>query len=461
MNGPMSGVGQRVRYWSGQLSDKQGMRIRHLFLSGSLLGLGALAGHAPALAQTAPAARTAQPAADAAQGSALHLDEVLLAARQNPDALAAQRASDAARADVLAANRAPAPVLSAGVSSIDLRNGTGPGSFWTQKRLDKSLGMDWTWERGNKRGLRTEAAERAARAALADSQDMKVLQQIGALGAFYDLLAAQERLQALQALADSARALAKTADLRLKAGDVSAQDATRTRIEAERTEADLQSARLAHQQAMQLLAGWTGRNVPAGGWRAESNWPQASAVASPADIDALVEQRPDVVAARERLAAAEAALQGAQALNRADPTLGATFDHYPDGTQTNRLLALRISIPINGFSRFDGEIGRALAQKDQAQDLLDRARVQARAELLSLQQAWQSQTERRQAYEGRILPQAQQVATQAELAYSKGGLNLTDLLDARRTLRATQLEATGVRNDHAHALGAWQLRTAP
>ena len=436
------------------------MRIRHLFLSGSLLGLGALAGHVPALAQTAPTARSA-PLAEAPQGSALRLDEVLQAARQKPDVLAAQRALDAARADVLSANRPPAPVLSAGVSSIDLRNGTGAGPFWTQKRLDKSLGMDWTWERGNKRGLRTEAAERAARAAQADSQDMTVLQQIGALGAFYDLLAAQERLQALQALADSARTLAKTADLRLKAGDVSAQDASRTRIEAERTAADLQSARLSHQQAMQVLAGWTGRNVPAGGWRAEGGWPQASAPASAADIDTLVEQRPDVVAARERLAAAEAALQGAQALNRADPTLGATFDHYPDGTQTNRWLALRVSIPINGFSRFEGEIRRALAQKDLAQDLLDKARIQARAELLSLQQAWQSQTERRLAYEGRILPQAQQVATQAELAYGKGGLSLTDLLDARRTLRATQLEASGVRNDHAHALGAWQLRTAP
>ena len=285
--------------------------------------------------------------------------------------------------------------------------------------------------------------------------------QIGALGAFYDLLAAQERLQALQALADSARTLARTADLRLKAGDLSAQDASRTRIEAERAQADLQSARLAHQQAMQILAGWTGRHVPAGGWVAEGDWPQAVAASSGMDVDALVEQRPDVVAARERLAAAEAAAQGAQALNRTDPTLGATFDHYPDGEKTNRWLALRVSIPINGFSRFEGEIRRALAQKDLAQDLLDKTRIQARAELLSLQQAWQSQTERRQAYEARILPQAQQVAAQAELAYSKGGLSLTDLLDARRTLRATQLEASGVRNDHAHALGAWQLRTAP
>ena len=431
------------------------MRIRHLFLSGCLLGVLAMS---PAGAQHAPPAEAASLAAPV---TTLSLAQVLQAARQNPDVLAARRARDAAQADVRAADRTPAPVLSAGLSSIDLRNGSGGGSFWTHKRVDKSLGMDWTWERGNKRSLRTEAAERAARAAAADSQDMLVLQQIGAAGAFYDLLAAQERLHSLLALTDSARALARTAELRLKAGDLSAQDAARTRIEAERAQAELHSARLAHQQAMLALAGWTGQNLPAGGWQAEGGWPPATATTATADIDTLVEQRPDVLAARERLAAADAALQSAQALTRADPTLGATFDHYPDGTQTNRLLALRVSIPINGSSRFEGEIGRALAQKEQAQDLLDKTRIQARAELLGLLQAWQSQTQRLQAYETRILPQAQQVAAQAELAYGKGGLSLTDLLDARRTLRATQLEATGVRNEHARALGAWQLRTAP
>ena len=431
------------------------MSIRHLLLAASLGGLAPAMHPGAVWAQSTPAAAPA----NVPLGSTLRLQAVLEAARQNPDALAARRAAEAARADVRTADRAPAPVLSAGMSSIDLQNGTGAGPFWTQKRLDKSLGLDWTWERGNKRGLRTESAERAARAAAADSQDMHVLQQIGALGAFYDLLAAQERLQTLQALTQSARTLARTAHLRLQAGDVSAQDAARTRIEVERAEADLQSAQLGQQQAMQALAGWTGQAVPAGGWRAEGDWPLAATGSTP-DIETLVEQRPDVVAARERLAAAEAALQGAQALNRADPTLGATFDHYPDGTRTNRWLAVRISMPIHTPARFEGEIGRALAQKDQAQDLMDKARVQARAELLSLQQAWQVQTARLQGYEARILPQARQVAAQAELAYSKGGLSLTDLLDARRTLRATELEATGVRNDHARALGAWQLRTA-
>ena len=425
------------------------MSKRHLFLSGA----------APALAATlAGPAALAQ--AVAAAPSALDLPQVLQAARQNPDAQAARRAAEAARADVRAADRAPAPTLSVGASSIDLQRGTGTGSYWNNRRIDKSLGLDWTWERGNKRGLRTEAAERAAQAALADSQDMGVQQQIGALGAYYELLAAQERLLAMQALAESAQALARSAELRLKAGDISAQDAARTRIESERAQADLQSARLVHQQASQVLAGWIGQSAPAQGWQARGPWPEAQSASLP-DIEALLEQRPDVVAARARLAAAQAQVEGAQALNRADPTLGASFDHYPDGQQTNRLLALRLSIPLNSGSRFDGEIGRALAQAQQAQDLLDKARVQGRAELQLLWQAWQAQSQRLQTYDGQILPQAQRVAAQAELAYAKGGLTLTDLLDARRTLKATQLEALAVRSDHAKALGAWQLRTTP
>jgi cobalt-zinc-cadmium efflux system outer membrane protein len=433
------------------------MSIRHLFLIGALLGTA----HPWASAADTPAASSMAPAAIS---TALSLAQALQAARQNPDVMAAQRAAEAAKADIQAADRAPAPTLSAGVSSIDLQNGVGGGSFWTQKRLDKSLGLDWTWERGNKRALRTEVAERSARAAQADGSDMAVMQQIGAQNAFYDLLAAQQRLQTVRAIAQSAQQLADTAARRLKAGDLSAQEAARTRIEAERARADVHSAQLEHQQAAQALSIWTGQKPPVGGWTAQGAWPVANtsvsnyAAQAEAAIDTLVEQRPDVLAARERVAAAQAALQAAQALKSADPSIGASMDHYP-GTST-RLLALRISLPLNGWQRFDGEIGRALAQEQQSQDLLQKTRLQARSELMALMQGWQASAGRLKIYDEQIVPQATQVAAQAELAYSKGGLTLTDLLDARRTLKTTQLEALAVRSEHAKALGTWQLRSA-
>jgi cobalt-zinc-cadmium efflux system outer membrane protein len=53
------------------------------------------------------------------------------------------------------------------------------------------------------------------------------------------------------------------------------------------------------------------------------------------------------------------------------------------------------------------------------------------------------------------------VAEGAEMAYSKGAMSLTDLLDARRVLRTTQIEALAARTDAAKAAGAWQLRVRP
>ena len=73
----------------------------------------------------------------------------------------------------------------------------------------------------------------------------------------------------------------------------------------------------------------------------------------------------------------------------------------------------------------------------------------------------QSSAQRAHGYLSDILPAARKVVEGAELAYHKGALSLSDLLDARRTLRATLIEALTARADAAKAQGAWQLRTQP
>ena len=49
----------------------------------------------------------------------------------------------------------------------------------------------------------------------------------------------------------------------------------------------------------------------------------------------------------------------------------------------------------------------------------------------------------------------------ATVLYTQGALTLTDLLDARRTLRTTRLEAITAQAEFAKAQGTWQLRTTP
>lgn len=438
----------QVRPWSGERSDKRGMSIRQLIL------LSALACVQPCWAQQANAAALPSPT--------LTLAQALAAARDNSDVAQARHQWAAARADIATADHAPLPVLSAKAGSIDLQNGIGAGNVWTRKRVDKAIGIDWTWERGDKRALRTQAAQRAADAAQADVLDVQAQQLQAALAAYYDLLAAQERLHETAEMERGAAELARIATRRVKAGDLSEQDALRTQIEAERARSDTLAAARDREQAVQALAQIIPTSMAV---QAVADWPglPAGAVTDAllpgGDLSAWAELRADVRAAMARAHAAQAALDNALAQRKSDWTVGASYDHFP-GTSA-RLLELRVSVPLQWGYHYEGEVGRAQAKLAQAQDALDKVRRLALLDLQRLQQSAASAAQRAASFDSGILPRARQVAQSAELAYAKGALPLSDLLDARRTLRATALEALAARLDHAKALGAWQLRTQP
>ena len=441
----------QVRFRSGLTNDKHGMSIRHLpprrtalrFLS-QVLGT----------CWMLSAAALAQP---------LSLQQTLDAAAANWEVALSKRNLQAAQADLVSANRAPLPVLSAKTSQIDLQHGIGGGGLWQNKRIDKSLGLDWTWERGDKRLLRAQSSESLVSASQRDLQDTVTQQHLNALALYYDWMTQHERLRAVQSIADSASQLARAAVLREKAGDLSAQDAARIQIEAHRAIADVRSAELALETAALGLAQITKLPGNPLAWQPASPWPTLKSSQSTAQasntLEAWVDQRPAVMAAQARVTAAQAGLSLALAQKKSDITWGGSADHFP-GT-SNRLLELRMQMPLQWGYGYEGEIARADALYQQAQEWLEKTRLSARTELLTLVQAWQSASARSASYDKDILPQAVRVAGQAELAYSKGALSLTDLLDARRTLRATQLEALDARNVHARTWGALLLLTRP
>lgn len=401
-----------------------------------------------------PLALHAQPAG--APPQALSLQQVLQAAQDNLDVALSRRNLAGAQADIASADRAPLPVLTAGVSQIDLKNGNGSGRVLQDRTYDKSLGLDWTWERGNKRELRTLTAQRSADAARAELDATILQQRVSALAAFYELLAAQERLETSSQLDSNAAELARIAARRLQAGDLSAQETARTEIEAQRASAERRQAELERQRSALTLWQITALATPPQ-LRARADWPAPAPGIASVDLDALVEERADVRAARARVEAAQAALETSTALKKSDITWGVSYNHYP-GTST-ALMELRMQMPLQWGYAYQGEIGRASAQLGQAQDALERTRRQARQEFERLQHEVLGTAERATVFEAEILPRARRVAEGAELAYRKGALSLTDLLDARRTLRVTALDAVAARKEHAQALGAWQLRT--
>lgn len=384
----------------------------------------------------------------------LDLPAVLQAARSNLEVSLAQRLQQAAQSDLRAADRAPTPVLSARASSIDLDNGIGSGNLLTRKPIEKNLGLDWTLERGNKRALRTEAARGTLEAAGLDVQEARVQQQVAAAAAFYDLLAAQDKLAQLEELARVGSELAAVSQRRQKAGDISQQELLRTEIEVQRTLTERRAAQAERVRAAIALGQLTGL---AGELQARAEWPLEPTALGEPDL-AL---RPDVQAAQRRVEAARAALDNALALRRNDVTVGTGLSHQP-GT-SRAMLELRMQMPLAGLLgnyAYEGEIGRAQAQLDQASDELERTRRQAAGELARLTEDLRASAARLQSFEADIVPRARRVAQMSELAYGRGALALVDLIDARRTLRSVLLDQIAARADHARALAAWQLRTA-
>jgi cobalt-zinc-cadmium efflux system outer membrane protein len=393
----------------------------------------------------------------------LSLEMVLEAARQHPDVQTSARLLDAARADVLAANRSPAPSLSSSASTVDVKNGPSFGSTLSPAKLNKSLGVDSLWERGGKRALRTDKAQTMVLVAQAERQEALVIQQLAAQMAFYELLTAHQRLEIFRDLAQSAEQLAKTADLRLKNGDLSAQEAARTQIEAARAQAETQVAMLEYQQTNLNIGTWTGLKRPTGGWSVQVQWPNTKPWVGLAMTDIVngpwLEARSDVTAARLGVIAANQNVALAEALRITDPSLGTSLESTPDGFgNTAKVMGVRISIPLVQANRYDGEIGRATAEAAASQNMLDRTRQRAQIEMLNWFETSQAHAERLQIYEKDLLPRALRVAEQTEMAYRKGGLSLTELLDARRTLRAVQLDVLNARNAYAKAWTYWQLR---
>ena len=429
------------------------MSIRQIFLMTSLALAASLA-----LGQTSGPATAPPSAPSAPLASPVSLSQALQAARNNLDVALARHTLAGAQADITSANRSPFPTLSAKVGQIDLQNGTGDGNLLTERRIDKAIGMDWTWERGNKRELRTLTAQKAAQAAQADLDEVRTQQLLATQAGFFDLLAAQERGVQIGLIERSAAQLAATANKRVQAGDLSAQEAIRTEIEAQRARADVQAAEQERQRAALNLWQVTGLATPPQQLQAQADWPALTgAPTAPPDLSMLIESRADVRAAQARVQAAQAALDSSSAQKVSDITVGASYDHFP-GTST-ALMELRLQMPLQWGYGYQGEIARATAQLAQAQDGLEKVRRLAQAELQGLQQLTLSTAQRTQSYEADILPRARKVADGAELAYSKGALSLTDLLDARRTLRSTLLDALNARADYARAATAWQLRT--
>ena len=375
--------------------------------------------------------------------------------RCNRDVIAARLAVAAAEAYTRVASQRQNPTLTLEASQLNPSAGVGSGPL-RGKTFDSSIRIDQVIERGSKTELRGAQAAAAAAAARADVSETLRQQRLAMRTAFFDLAAAQERVRLQLEFRDLSAQSAVASAERQVAGEVSRAESNRFRLDAARAANDARQAQADRERARLDLAKLLGMEWAASTLDVKVEWPDFEDA-----LNAPPGDRPDVAAARKRLDAALAGRDFARSIATRDFTLGLQADHWPT-SETNMQgtgisYTLSLSFPLQVRHANEGEAARASADFDAASAGLARAQASADAEARLAETDWRAARERRARVEEEVRPLARDVASSAEFAYKKGATGVLDLLDARRSLKAVELDEVQASADAAKA---WARREA-
>ena len=368
---------------------------------------------------------------------------------KNHDLQIAKNQLDMAKSDTLSAAQRPNPQLSYNMNNV----GTGRDHRYLNGS-DHVVRIDQTFERGDKRDLRMRSADYRLNASQEDLNSITRQSRTLLYQLYYQLLLAQEKLRITEESADLYVKTVDVAQLRFKAGDISAAELSRIDLDKLRLDNDVFQARNNLKQAQIDLGIYIGEELNASSLKATDTWPNITANLYQNAIN--IENRADIKAAKLRLSAAETNRELAMALKKRDITIGAQVEHNSLDLESNTV-GIGVSIPLMTGYAYEGEIARAESEYQAAMLELDHAHSYAISEVNKARGDLKTAEARVMHYDDNLLKEADKVLQSAEFAYKQGAQSVMDLLDARRTYKATQIEAASARADYASALAAWQF----
>lgn len=412
---------------------------------------------------------------------ALHLSTAAQAAGETPLALSLESAQSIARqqnydlklslisvsrsqANVDIAQAPPNPVVSLSTSGLRLGN-NGSGSIWN-KRIDSVVSVNQLIERGGKRELRTENAQQQLRAARYDRNEVERQVSLLVAYAYIDLKTAQDKHAGAVDTAQLLDAIFQAVRLRQSAGDVAGADVERVKVDLlrARNEVDAASAELTRsRRALGLLLGMT-ESVDT--LQASDPWPaiEIADMIQATSVSDIINQRPDVRASAARLQASDSAFQYANALRVRDVSIGMQYEHYPqpgDAAAGNgSSIGFSVQFPLFVRNYYQGEILAADVDRAAAEENLKRSRTLAEHDIAGARSALMNAAERVRRNRDELLKAAEKAARSAEFAYRNGAIGVMDVLDARRTLKATRLDALAAQAEFSKAMAAWSAATS-
>jgi len=351
-----------------------------------------------------------------------------LARKNNPDWRAAGQEIEVARGKLTTARLISPfnPVLEGEGGPRTLR---GEG-----KHADYSAGLSMELEVAGQRGLRFAEAERNLQRAEAIYRDFARTFTAKLARAFYQALFARERLTLLRRVEELNRRLVEVTQVRFQAGDVSGLETNVAAVRYGRARKESLDGQREFTQALlelRRLVGVEALISPAG---------ELPVIISPAGPQELLERarvnRPDLSAKLRELERAEAEIALRKREISPNPSVGVSFRREGNG---DKIVMGSLAIPLPIFNRRQGELAS-----------LEARRVQARAELLALEQEirkevdqvlnqWAIASESFQLFQKEIIERTEENFKLLEAAYRERKIDFSQVLVMENDLIAANL----------------------
>lgn len=377
--------------------------------------------------------------------------------------LAAQRFSvPIAEAQIAVARVFPDPVITGGVSQIDISGQSAP--------FLSTLGVTLPIELG-KRGARVGVAQAELAVSRAELDD--ALRRLGAESAtaYVNALAARLVLDRKRRTLESLERLVLVNEKRLQSGDIGEVALLQSRVESQRFRADVLAAEAEVRAADLALRQYLGKEAPPHGAElvvtGELRIPSRTF-----DANALIErartQRPDVTARRRAEEAAAARVILARRNRLVDVTLNLSWQRSlfsePFASPQYDALTALVSLPLPLSRVYRGELEAALHTVDQSAAAHQALALRAEVEVQQALVRYQATVKQLALYTQGVLQDAERVNTATYYSYQRGGATLLEVLNAQRTVDDVYLAYYGALAEHARQLiaveqaaGIWDL----
>ena len=180
--------------------------------------------------------------------------------------------------------------------------------------------------------------------------------------------------------------------------------------------------------------------------------------ALPGDLARLkgmaLDSRPDVLAARANLRAADQALGLAGAQKKRDIAVGVEYQRVGNDSAVGMIA----QVPLFLYNNQKAAVAQAAAQHRIAEAQERQAEMQALTDVEKAYQAYLSARNLVALYSSENLVQIENLRSTAEYSYKHGDTSLFEYLDAARTARQAAISANQVRA--AYQLALWQMENA-